>query len=428
LLELPPPPHAAISPKATRLIKRRRFGEVIRAASHQLREASRLDIGLGGKSERMPARRLAPLDGVRGVAVAAVLLFHADVAWAAGGYLGVDVFFVLSGFLITSLLLTELDRTGTVDLAQFWTRRLRRLLPALGVLVVACVALAPVMAPLERVADLREDALATIAQIANWRLIDTVGTTLVGAVRSPFQHCWSLAIEMQFYLVWPVVMFAVAGRGRARRSGRWEVGVVAAILAVASIIAMAELVGPGWHTQRSYYGTDARAQALLIGALLAAVLGDHRALVARASVTLRRALGAAGTVCALGLLIAFHAAPNSGHDIYRGWYAVIATASAVVIAAVVVVPGTALARLLSARPLTWLGGISYSLYLWHWPMFMLGSPGRTHLTGTALLSVRVLASLLVASMSHRFVEDRYARSRAAQRVPAVKVLAARPAS
>src|SRR5690349_18965776 len=179
----------------------------------------------------MPGRRLAPLDGLRGVAVAAVLLFHADVTWAGGGFLGVDVFFVLSGYLITSLLLDELQRTGRIDLPQFWQRRARRLLPALFVLVVVGVALAPVLSPLERIADVHDDALATIGQIANWRLVDTVGTVLVGSVRSPFQHCWSLAIEMQFYALWPLVVLAAAAGGRARRDGRLEVGAVAAVLA-----------------------------------------------------------------------------------------------------------------------------------------------------------------------------------------------------
>jgi peptidoglycan/LPS O-acetylase OafA/YrhL len=369
---------------------------------------------------------------MRGVAVAAVLLFHADVTWAGGGFLGVDVFFVLSGFLITALLLDELDGTGTIDLVQFWARRLRRLLPALGVLVVVCVALAPLLAPLERVADVRSDALATLAQVANWRLIDTVGTTLVGAVRSPFQHCWSLAIEMQFYLLWPLVLVAVAARRRARRSVRWDVGVVAAGLAIASAVAMDRLVGPGWHTQRSYYGTDERAQALLIGALLAAILGDRTQLRSRLGVPARRALASAGAVCALGLTAAFHAAPTSGDDIYRGWYAVVALATAVVIAAVVAAPEAGLARGLTARPLLWLGRISYSLYLWHWPLFLLLTSGRTHLDGPALLAARILASLLVASMSQRFVEARYGRPRAATPAPAgnvpVTALAGRPAS
>jgi peptidoglycan/LPS O-acetylase OafA/YrhL len=194
------------------------------------------------------------------------------------------------------------------------------------------------------------------------------------------------------------------------------------------MVAMAAVVGPDWHTQHAYYGTDARAQALLIGALLAAVIGDHQALASRASVAMRRVLASAGALCGLGLVAAFHAAPTSGHGIYHGWYAVIAVASAAVISAVVLVPGAALARLLSVRPLTWLGAISYSLYLWHWPMFLLLTADRTHLTGTALVALRVLASLLVASMSHRFVEVRYGSSRAQRDAPAVTALAARPAS
>jgi peptidoglycan/LPS O-acetylase OafA/YrhL len=233
---------------------------------------------------------------------------------------------------------------------------------------------------------------------------------------------------MQFYLAWPLVMLAVAGRGRARRSGRREVGVAAAVLTVASMIAMVKVVGPDWHTQHAYYGTDSRAQALLIGALLAALIGDHQALALRVSVSMRRVLAAAGTLAALGLVAAFHAAPTSGHGIYHGWYAVIAIASALVIAAVVLVPGAALARVLSARPLTWLGGISYSLYLWHWPLFQLLTSGRTHLSGTALVAVRVVASVLVAWVSYRFVEARYSRARAARRVPPVTAVAARPAS
>jgi peptidoglycan/LPS O-acetylase OafA/YrhL len=251
-------------------------------------------------------------------------------------------------------------------------------------------------------------------------------------VRSPFQHCWSLAIEMQFYAVWPLLVLAVAGGGRARRNGRWEVGFVAAVLALASVIAMAKLVGPDWHTQRAYYGTDARAQALLIGALLAAVLGDRATLPTRMHVAVRRPLAIGGAAVAVGLAVAFHAAPSSGDEIYRGWYAVVAVAAAVVIATVVSAPEGTLPRVLSLRPLTWLGGISYSLYLWHWPMFLLLSAGRTHLGETPLLAVRVVASVAVAAASHRFVEVRYAKARGRGPVsaptPAVTELAARPAS
>src|SRR3954447_2651955 len=130
-------------------------------------------------------QRHPPPDGLRGVAVVAVLFFHADVSWAGGGYLGVDVFFVLSGFLITALLLAELDRSETIDLRRFWRRRVRRLLPGLLVLVVVAVAFGPYFAPLEPARDLRDDAMATLTQVINWRLTDTIGHELAGAVRSP---------------------------------------------------------------------------------------------------------------------------------------------------------------------------------------------------------------------------------------------------
>ena len=282
--------------------------------------------------------RHTALDGVRGVAVLAVLFFHADVAWARGGYLGVDVFFVLSGFLITSLLLSELDRNDRIDLRRFWTRRTKRLLPALLGLTAVALAFGSFIAPLESVRDLRDDALATLGQVANWRLADTIGHTFVGAIRSPFEHCWSLAIEAQFYLLWPPLLLLVA-HGRARDQRRRNVGLLAGGLTVASVIAMAALIGPSWHTQRVYYGTDTRAQALLVGAVLAAIIGhrltgEHRPLSSIARV----GISAGGTAASAGLLIAFVAAPTSGHTMYEGWYAVVAVAVAVVLAQLVLAP------------------------------------------------------------------------------------------
>src|SRR5258708_559961 len=162
------------------------------------------------------SRRHAALDGVRGVAVLAVLLFHTDT-WARGGYLGVDVFFVLSGFLITSLLLGELDRTDRIDLRRFWARRASRLAPALLLLIALAMALGSFVAPLESASGLRDDALATLAQVVNWRFVDTIGHSLVGMARSPFQHCWSLAIEMQFYLLWPPLLMLVSYRQAPHR-------------------------------------------------------------------------------------------------------------------------------------------------------------------------------------------------------------------
>src|SRR3954471_21397865 len=209
------------------------------------------------------------LDGLRGIAVIAVLLFHGGVTWAKGGFLGVDVFFVLSGFLITSLLLDERWKTGTVKLSRFWARRARRLLPALLILLAAMAAYAtwvPMQSPL---GDLRRDVLATLAYVSNWHFIIDGGSYFArNAPPSPLRHTWSLAIEEQFYVLWPLLFIAVA-RGRHRLT---KLAVLIGVGIAASIAAMAYLFHPGADSSRVYYGTDTRAHVILIGCGLAVLL------------------------------------------------------------------------------------------------------------------------------------------------------------
>jgi peptidoglycan/LPS O-acetylase OafA/YrhL len=344
-------------------------------------------------------RHVTALDGIRGFAVLAVIAFHTGQSWARGGYLGVDIFFVLSGYLITTLLLVEWRHTGSIGLGGFWARRGRRLLPALLLVLVGVAAYALFVARAADVRALRHDALATLGYVANWRFIFAeAGYFEALASPSPLRHMWSLAVEEQFYLVWPVAALALLRRFRSPRA----LLVVAALGSVASMIAMALLFHPGRDPSRAYYGTDARAHTILIGVVLAVLFvhRGHAALRARS-----RSLEVAGVVGALFLVWACVTVDGERAFLYRGGSALVAMATAAVIASVVTttVPHP-LARVLSLRPLAFVGLISYGLYLWHWPIVLVITRARTGLTGIPLLGARVLATFAIAFLSWWLVE------------------------
>src|SRR3954469_19950995 len=222
---------------------------------------------------------LPALDGVRGVAVAGVLAFHGGVAALRGGFLGVDAFFVLSGYLITALLLGEERATGRIRLTGFWARRARRLLPALLVLLAAVLAVSRFLLPPDELPALRGDALAALLYVANWRLLHRGGGYFAEtAAPSPLQHTWSLAIEEQFYLVWPLLLVALLGlvRGRDPRTRR-AVVLGTCLAGAAASVATTVLLRGHVDPDRLYYGTDTRAAALLVGAGLAALLSGGAA-------------------------------------------------------------------------------------------------------------------------------------------------------
>lgn len=320
------------------------------------------------------------LDGVRGVAVLAVLMFHGGVAWLPGGFLGVDAFFVLSGYLITALLLSG------QPLGAFWARRWRRLLPALAVLVLVVLALGFVLNAAPR------DALGALTYVANWREYSSGGGYFASfAEPSAFRHTWSLAVEAQFYVFWPLVVVLVCRRARA------PVLAAAGIGALVSAAAMSASFVPYGDPARAYYGTDTRIQALLVGAALAVVL-------ASAAPVRPRVLAASGCVGVALTLSAWVSAHGSDRSLYGGGFLLAAVGTAAVITSVVLQPGGPLARALAVPPLRVLGRVSYGVYLWHWPVFLLLTSDRTGLGGVALLAVRLLVTGGCAAASWYAVE------------------------
>jgi peptidoglycan/LPS O-acetylase OafA/YrhL len=346
---------------------------------------------------------LVGLDGLRAVAVIAVVLYHADVAWIPGGFLGVDVFFVLSGFLITSLLLVELDRTGGIDFKGFYIRRARRLLPALfAVLAVTAVLVATVA--YDGAAAFRRDLPGALFYYSNWLSIVTQTSYFEFIGRPPMlKHLWSLAVEEQFYIFWPAIAL-VAYRWRGARA----VGLVALAGAALSTLAMTigSVVGdmPGAaDPSRLYFGTDTHAMAVCVGAALAVVWRPGRTspVLARQA---RLVISVAG-LTGLGLLgLMFTSLGEFSTFLYRGGFLVVALVSAVVVAAASH-RGVPFGTWLGIRPMRWIGERSYGIYLWHWPLFLVTRPGvDIPVDGVVALALRVALLLGIAELSYRYLE------------------------
>ncbi len=361
--------------------------------------------------------RVAPLDGMRALAVTAVILYHANTSWAVGGYFGVDVFFVLSGYLITTLLLSEWRGTGGVVLRAFWGRRARRLLPALFLMLAVVGAVAVLWPRVLGSPGLLGDTLATVGYFANWHFISAHTDYFAASANpSPLLHTWTLAIEEQFYLVWPLVLLVLVGGFRRLRhrpsSTRVRhrlvvVAVVAVVGAAASALLMAYLTPIGTASvNRSYYGSDTRAQGLLVGAALAAVClwwGPIR------TATGRRLVGGLGLIGAVVIVVMWRQVPESSPLTFHGGFALLAVATAAVIACVTLLARHPVAGLLAVRPLPYLGKISYGMYLWYWPVLLVMTSDRTHLQGVALLGARLVVIVAIAAASFHFVETPFHR-------------------
>jgi peptidoglycan/LPS O-acetylase OafA/YrhL len=343
------------------------------------------------------------LDGLRAIAIAAVLLFHGDVGWFRGGFVGVDVFFVLSGYLITSLLLSEYGRTGTIGLASFYWNRARRLLPALVVMLFTVATFSTLFME-DAVASTWRDLPWALTGLVNWWLVLHQQSYFEAVGRPPlFQHTWSLAVEAQFYVLWPLALMLIL-----RFGGKRLAGIIALVLMCASSIVMLAVgVGPDAASNESmshlYFGTDTHSMGLFLGAALAS-LRPPPALVPAASKAAAWANEAAGVVCLAGLVWLFHVLGESDGPLWVMGFPLSALLTAVLIA--VAVRGDSLvARLLALRPLRWVGERSYGIYLWHWPIFQATRPGLDFPNlGVLNLLLRLVLTVIVAEVSYRFVE------------------------
>lgn len=345
-------------------------------------------------------RYLPSLDGLRAVALGAVLLDHSGLGIAPGGFLGVTTFFVLSGFLITALLLRERDVTGSVDLRAFWVRRARRLVPA-ALLFVAVVAAYLLFGSSRPPAGVFGDGVATLGWVANWRFIfegRSYGDLF--SEPTPFQHVWSLAVEEQFYVGLPLVAVALLGLRGAARRGRFAAG-VGVVIALSTAAAWV-LHDPGAPPVRAYYGTDARVAELAVGVLLAVVLVPGSGL-RRLSQAHRRATTAAALVGAAVLAGLVATADPGDTFLYRGGFLMAAIASAAVVAAATQ-PGPVNAAL-RWRPLVAAGRVTYGAYLFHWPIFLWLTEASTGLAPVPLLLVRSAATFGLAALSYRLLEQ-----------------------
>lgn len=402
-----------------------------------MRRRGTLQVGSAGTADQAQGRHTRlpyepALDGLRGAAVLAVLAYHADVVvdgrqWFGAGFLGVDAFFVLSGFLITALLIVERRQEGRISVSDFWARRARRLLPALFLVIGFVAVYATLFARPAELNQIRGDGLASLFYVANWKFVlDGSSYFDLFRIESPLQHVWSLAIEEQWYVLWPLLLIGVL---RWRRVSARGIMWISLALALTSAAWMAVLVtlescfpldpfidGACDPVSRVYYGTDTRAQSLLVGAALSAALlsGWH---VREA--TARYVVPVLGSLAALATLAVWVTAEDTAGWYYRGGFLATACAVALVILAAVQPETSPVRAALSFRPLRWLGLVSYGVYLWHWPLFVYLSRNRPWLEDASWLQItvlRFLATIAVATASYYLIERPIRRGALARRV------------
>ena len=407
------------------------------AGSHRspANKGARTDSAAKEQAPTRPKSRYIPaLDGLRTLAVVAVVLYHLNLTWAQGGLLGVTIFFVLSGYLITRLLLNEIAKTGRIDLKSFWIRRIRRLFPAVVTVVVVTCALCTVFNHV-MLTKMRPDILPSLLFFNNWwQIMQDVSYFNALGDPSPLTHFWSLAIEEQFYLIWPPLLLAMVSVHMSKPNTRRVVLGLAAVSAVAMMV----LYNPATDPSRVYYGTDTRVFSLLLGAWMAFIpdrdlaparlvrhlgldrlagAGKHdksKSDTAEAATTkpskLARFWSSPASIDLMGVVglvgLAAMVALTNGYTAfqYRGGTLLCSILTLMVIAACVQPQGM-VARALAAEPLVWIGKRSYSIYLWHYPLLLLMNPvANINDTPWWHYILQVLLVVAAAECSYRFIE------------------------
>ena len=350
-------------------------------------------------------RYMPGLDGLRAIAVLAVIFFHLDFGWAPGGLLGVGIFFTLSGYLITDILLGQYARRGAIRLGRFWLGRARRLLPALFLMLLIVIAWVTIFGPAQP-DQFRKSVVSAIFYVNNWQQIAAnVSYFARFAPEQPLNHLWSLSVEEQFYIFWPFILLIGLklirerqGNGLRPKLALWTLG-----LAIVSSIEMAILYHPSLDPSRVYYGTDTRAAGLLFGAALAMVWPSRR-LSKRITREARRNLDLLGCVGLLIIAIMVWRTGEFSQFLYRGGFVVLSLATVMVLMPLAH-PACRLGNIVGCRPMRWIGVRSYGIYLWQTPVIVLTSPQGHH--GQNLLRdvLQIAATFIIAALSWKFVEE-----------------------
>ncbi|KAA5808393.1 acyltransferase family protein [Thermoanaerobacterium thermosaccharolyticum] len=345
-------------------------------------------------------RYMAGLDGLRAIAVLAVIGYHLNLSFMQGGFLGVSIFFVLSGYLITNIISTEWERSGKVDLKNFWLRRMRRLFPALFIMVVLVVCYVTLFDP-GRLTSIKGDAITSILYINNWWLIfHKVSYFAKFGPPSTFGNLWSLAVEGQFYLIWPLVLIISFKYLKKKR----YIVFLTLLLAIASALAMGMMYEPGMDPSRVYYGTDTRAFGLLLGSALALILPSNK-LSNNISRNKRLILDAIGFLSILLIFIMFVYVNQYDTFVYRGGMFLLSIVAAVTIA-VSAHQESLLGKALGCFPLRWLGARSYGVYLWYFPVLILTTPAvDTKGINPIRAILQIFLIILISALSWRYIED-----------------------